>query len=250
MSNNIYLTRYSNKLDKQINNDDIYLICQYFIHSNPDRCKEIQFCLKKNIQLNKFKKIILLNERIYTLDELGLTNEEGNFIQQININKRLKYIDVLLRVKMLNINGYIVFANSDIFFDQTILNVRKTCLSTHKTIYALLRFEFLNSDLNKCNIFTYPNTNQARKDSQDVWIYHTSQLEISSDLIRRANFMLGMPGCDNSFAFILNSLGYKCINEPYNIKTYHFHTTQIRNYQRKDWIPYPHLYLEPIIRQN
>lgn len=227
------------------NEDDIYLVYQYFIHSNHERYEEIKYCLKRNIQLNLFKKIILLNERIYTADELGLKNEEMKFVEQININKRLKYIDVFLQIKKLGLNGYIVFCNSDIFFDKTIINLRKSCLSITKSVYTLLRFEYSrHNKLYKCKLFKHPRTNKPRPDSQDVWIYHTSQLEITSDLIRKANFMLGMPGCDNKITFVLAQFGYKCINEPYNIKTYHYHTTQIRNYGRKDVIPPPYLYVE------
>jgi hypothetical protein len=242
----IYNCKNSDSLNKEdYNEDDIYLVYQYFIHSNDERYREIKFCLKRNIQLNLFKKIILLNERIYTADELGLTDEEMKFVEQININKRLKYIDVFLQIKNLGLDGYIVFCNSDIFFDKTINNLRKSCLSKSKSIYTLLRFEYNNQHkLDKCKLFKHPRTNKPRPDSQDVWIYHTSQLEITSDLIRNANFMLGMPGCDNKITYVLAQLGYKCINEPYNIKTYHYHSTQIRNYGRKDVIPPPYLYVE------
>lgn len=243
----IYTCKNYDFLNKESHNkDDIYLVYQFFIHSNNERYKEIKYCLKRNVKLNLFKKIILLNERIYTADELGLTDEEMKNVKQININKRLKYIDVFLQIKRLNINGYIVLCNSDIFFDDTINNLHKSCLSISKSVYTLLRFEYnRHYKLDKCKLFKHYRTNKPRNDSQDVWIYHTSQLEITSNLIRNANFMLGMPGCDNKIAFILAILGYKCINEPYNIKTYHYHSTQIRNYKKNDAIPPPYLCVEP-----
>lgn len=248
MNKQIYLTRFNDKLSKQpINNDKIYLIYQFFIHGNSERYKEIKTCLKKNVELNHFEKIILLNERNYSCEELGIKEEQMDKIQQVNINKRLKYIDVFLQVKRLKLDGYIVFANSDIFFDNTIVNLRRSCLSVEKAIYALLRFEYTNKKLGRCKLFNHPRTNKPRPDSQDVWIYHTQQLELTSDLIRNANFMLGMPGCDNKITYVFSELGYKCINCPYNIKTYHCHSTQIRNYTRNDVIPPPYLFLEPIL---
>lgn len=235
--------------DTEINNDDIYLIYQFFIHNNEKRFNEIKFCLKKNVELKLFKQIILLNERIYTKEELGLTDNEMENILQININKRLKYVDVLLQVKLLKLNGYVAFCNSDIFFDKTIINLRKSCLSSTKSIYSLLRFEYKKNDnLSKCKLFIDPIKKKPRSDSQDVWIYHTNQIEINSQLLRDTDFMLGMPGCDNKITYEFAKLGYRCINEPYNVKTYHYHETQIRNYGRKDVIPSPYLYVEPITK--
>ena len=40
-------------------------------------------------------------------------------------------------------------------------------------------------------------------------------------------------------------LHYKCINVPFNVKTYHNHNTQIRNYGINDVIQGPYLYLIP-----
>lgn len=247
MSKN-YIEKNNDKLkSKNINNDDIYLVYQFFIHSNKERYKEIRHCLKCNIKLNLFKKIILLNERIYTKEELGLTEKEMEKIEQININKRLKYIDVFLQIKRIGLNGYVVFCNSDIFFDETIENIRRSCLSITKSVYTLLRFEYdPHKRLSKCKLFNHPKTNKPRPDSQDAWIYHTNQLETTGDLIRGANFKLGMPGCDNKITYILTQLGYKCINVPYNVKTYHYHSTQIRNYNITDVIPPPYLYIEPV----
>ena len=49
------------------------------------RLKEIQYCLKKNIENMNFEKIILLNEKIYTNEELGLTVGDMNRIEQVDI---------------------------------------------------------------------------------------------------------------------------------------------------------------------
>lgn len=228
------------------NNDDIYFVFQFFIHSNPERRKEINTCLKKNVRLGLFKKIVMLNERIYTQEELGLNNTEMQCIEQINIGKRLKYIDVLMHVKLLKLNGYIAFGNADMFFDKTIENVRKTSLSQKKCIYSLLRFEYLNKKLALCKLFVNSQTQKPRNDSQDIWIYHTLQLNLTNDILRETDFFLGVPGCDNKITYIFNKYGYTCYNMPWKIKTYHYHTTQIRNYTATDRIPPPYLCVEPI----
>ena len=59
-----------------LNQDDIYLITQFFIPSNQARKKELIFCLRENINLNIFKNIFLINEKEYTKDELELNDTE------------------------------------------------------------------------------------------------------------------------------------------------------------------------------
>ena len=112
----IYLVKNNDKLTTEDKNeDDIYMVTQFFIHGNNERYNEIKFCLQRNIDIGLFKKIILLNERIYTSEELGLTEDQMKCIQQVNIKHRMRYNSVLLRIKMSKISGYIVFCNSDIF---------------------------------------------------------------------------------------------------------------------------------------
>ena len=234
---------------KPYNNDSIYLVTQFFIHKQEERHKEILYCLKQNVTKKYFKKIILLNEKIYTHEEMGLTKEEyEDRVIQIDIVNRMKYSDVLSQVKKLELQGYIAISNSDIFFDESIKNVRKSCLSQRKSVYALLRYEFnTNRKLSQCKLFTFPNSNQPRYDSQDVWIYHTSKMVVNEAMLESSNIELGKPGCDNKISWVFNNLGYICYNVPKNVKTYHYHTTQIRNYGRKDVIPGPYLWLETII---
>lgn len=244
---NVFYSNYKDNLSSINNNEPIYLITQFFLHKNKKRCEEIKDCLKKNINLGIFTNIILLNERIYTNNEMDLTETEGEKIIQVNIKSRLKYIDIFMNVKKLKLGGYIVFCNSDIFFDDSIKNVSQTSLSFTKSIYCLLRYEYTHVNLNKCKIFTF--NGKPRKDSQDTWIYHTNKMEITNDLLHNTNFMLGMPGCDNKITYVFTQLGYKCFNEPSVIKTYHHHSSEIRNYSRKDLIPSPYLLVEPIIRK-
>lgn len=250
----IYVSDFKDPLNnKPYNKDPIYLVQQFFIHKNDKRLEEIKFCLKKNIQLDLFEKIILLNEQVYSKEELGLNANEMSKVLQININRRMKYSDALDEIQKQNIQGYIVIANSDIFFDKTIQNVRRSCLSITKSIYSLLRFEYKGEKkLGYCKLFTFGEnqshlTNKPRYDSQDTWIYHTSQMNVNKQILELTSIFLGMPGCDNKITFNFHSLGFKCFNTPWNVKTYHNHQTQIRNYTSNDVIQKPYLFLLPIL---
>lgn len=213
--------------------EPIYLIGQFFKHPNKDRHKEIKKCLQKNVENLFINKIILLNEREYTSEEIGITSDK---IQQVIIKNRLTYKDVFEYVEKLDLNGYIVFANSDIYLDDTVKNLFKTQLSKEKIFMAQLRFNINN---NKAKIFG------PRFDSQDTWIYH-SNMNPTKQQRKILNFNFGMPGCDNAICFLMKILGYKIINHPNFVRTYHLHNTNIRNYTNKDRVNIPYLCIEPI----
>ena len=250
------LSKTVENIDK-INNEDynkdlIYLITQFYISSNIERHKENLFCLRKNIELNLFAKIYLINEREYSFEEMGITEDENKNIQQIIFQKgeRMKYIHSIALAKIKNLKGYLITANSDIFFDNSLLNIRKTSLSVSKSFYALLRFEFNNNDddknnLNKCNL----HHNSSYPSSQDTWIFHSNFLPTNIQALK-CNFMLGQIGCDNSIAFLFHSFGFKVFNEPYVIKTYHYHSSFFRTYNKQNKIEPPYLLVKPILRNN
>lgn len=235
------------------NQDNIYLFTQFYISPNKERYHEIKTCLKKNIKLGVFSKIYLINERTYTKEELDLNDEEIKCIQQIIFSKgeRMKYIHPLALVKSQNIYGYIVIANSDIFYDESILNIRKSSISQVKSLYALLRFEYKLENKNKnenenkleeCKLFG------PRNDSQDTWIFHSKYLPMDNQIIR-CNIILGKAGCDNAISYLFNQFGFKIFNEPYLVKTYHYHLSAIRTYSGLDKVSPPYLLIEPIIRK-
>jgi hypothetical protein len=223
-------------------NDDIYLFQQFFIHRDPARHNEIKLCLKKNIQLGLFTKIYLLNERIYTKEEMGLNDIEYKQVKQLNIGSRLMYSDIFKQFRGLSLTGYIVIANSDIFFDNTITNLNKSVLSTTKSMIALLRYEYdpAQKVLMKNKLFG------PRPDSQDVWIIHSNNIP-NKKSFNIFDINLGKPGCDNKLCYLFYILGYKLYNDPSFVRSYHVHTTQRRDYDANDAIEMPYLYLFPKI---
>ena len=137
------------------NHDPIYMITQFFIHSNSERQKEIRYSLKRNVESGLFKKIFLLNEREYTMEELGLIQTNPpTIITQIIINKRLTFASAFTHVMSYNVSGYIVLCNSDIFFDESLYKVYRGTLSKIKGIQCLLRYEYqLDKPLSNCTLF-------------------------------------------------------------------------------------------------
>lgn len=216
--------------------DPINIFCQYYLDSNRDRAKEINQCLRLNNENPYISNIYLLNERIYTSEELNIA--EPNKIIQIDISKRLSYQDVFKYITDNNICGYHVIINSDILLDGTIHKIRYSDMHLHKKMYALLRYELDTQNIKRSKIFG------PRFDSQDTWILH-SNFNILPSQQKIFNFQFGKPGCDNKLVYLMNILGYEIINDPLLIKTYHYHTSQVRNYSNKDVIKQPWGFVVP-----
>ena len=264
---------------EKLNNDDIILIQQYFSHSDLARKEELDYCLKSNINSGYFNKIILLNEKIYTKEEMNLNDEEYNKVFQINIHKRLEYCDVIKFIlknktnsnsntnlnESVNIclDGYIIMCNSDIIFDESILYLRNTSLSVKKGFYSLLTYDIQSkNDLNNLEK-AIPRKKKIRTKknnrlkcmllladwSQDTWIFHTNFINNDFEtqkLINETNFTFGFMRCDNKISYVFKDCGFIVYNMFRLIKTFHYHLSNIRNYNRNDGLPKPWLYIEPI----
>jgi len=215
---------------------DLYL--QFFIHSNEERNNEIKTCLKMNVINPYINKIFLLNERIYTPEEMGVDNSK---IIQIPLGTRLKYSDIFnwvnIRMNLVETPGYIIIANADIFFDETLENLLKSDMNQKPTIMAQLRYDY-DGTASGIKIFG------PRPDSQDCWIYHSkyNNLLLNKKIF---NFELGMPGCDNSILYLFKLYNFRLINDPESLHCMHYHQTQIRNYSNKDLIKKPYVMINP-----
>jgi hypothetical protein len=163
--------------------NQIHVFTQFFIHSSsPQRNIELQHCLYRNSLNPHITKIHLLNEKIYTNEELygsigsSLYSTHDSKVVQVNINKRLTFRDVFRYIRESGIYGYCVLTNADIFFDSTIQNVLYSSISREREVFALLRYEFRGEiDLSNTKIFG------PRFDSQDTWIIHRSKNEMKEN---------------------------------------------------------------------
>jgi hypothetical protein len=220
--------------------DAINLIGQFYIDKNEARQNEIRETLFLNVNNESINKIYLFNERDYTADELGVTSDK---IIQIVVGERLSFENIFKYVETYKIQGYIVIANSDIFFDKSIDKIR-TC-EFKKDVLTLVRYEYDGiSSLKDAKLF-----DNGRPDSQDAWIYH-SDYNIKPQLRKCFNFYMGKPGCDNKLIYLFNIFGYKCYNEPRLVKIYHNHNVPSRNYNSSDKVPHPYYVIFPSLSNN
>jgi hypothetical protein len=220
----------------------VIFIQQFYIPSNKKRYQENLLALKFNVKCPNIDEIHLLNERIYTQEELGLSFDEFKHIKQINISHRLKYNDVFKYVSNIKWDGYVIFCNCDIFLTD-IQNIFTSCLSYKKSMYCLLRYEYKkNIPLNECKLFVTRNKTFCNF-AQDTWIFH-AKYNIPEKELYKFNIKLGRTGCDNKVALLLASISYTLYNMPSNIRTYHVHESNIRGTNLRR-LPLPYLFIMP-----
>ena len=217
-----------------IETDPIFIVTQFFIHKDPIRQRELVYCLQKNVDNVHVQQIYLLNERIYTKTELGLTKKQMKKIKQIDIKTRITFRHIFDYIETESIKGFVVALNSDIMLDDSIDTIRRTpAFQTHPTLITNLRYEYedvyvpFETNCQQSRLFG------PRGDSQDSWIIH-SRHNIVPEHRALFDFPFGKPGCDNKMVYLFHYLNYDVYNDPLKIKTYHYHSNPKRDYGIQD----------------
>lgn len=182
----------------------IRLLYNYYEDKNGARKKEIDMCLQKNLENSHLNVVIIESAEKLTYND---------FFNKIN--------------EMTDPEDINIVANSDIFFDDTILLANGL---PRATVYALSRWDWINEH----NIRFFD-----RPDSQDAWIFRGRLAKVSGD------FTLGKKGCDNRIAHEFSAVGYTVVNPSRSIKTYHVHNSNVRNYSQRESVPGPYRTVHP-----
>jgi hypothetical protein len=211
----------------------IRLITSYYTDSDLDRQKELDFCLKKNIDNDLIDEILILNEN----DTLPL---ESKKIRQVKFS-RPKFKDFFNIINSITKKEDInILTNTDIFFNTSLSQINKLDL-TNKVI-TLLRWEYNGGN---------PTIPIKRGDCQDSWIWLGDVKPLDN-----SDFYLGKLGCDNRIAWEFKNVGYTLTNNCDLIHSIHVHETRKRNYtqtfvgtkeheENKEVIPPPYFYVYP-----
>ena len=208
---NIENTRISEKIEK------IFLFQQFYIPNDKERYEEVKDTLHRNSSLLAFEKIYLLNERIYTAEEMGYDTIPDN-IEQIVIKRRMTYDDFLNFSSRLD--GYCIVSNADIFFDLSITNIFTSHMRNIKSVQCLRRYEYRQEkNLSECKIYHNYNC------SQDCWIVHSRWIQSTL----KTNIEIGISACDNKISYIFKKDGFLLLNDQERIRTYHNHRSLERN---------------------
>lgn len=198
------------------------LFISLFRDKEPHRRAELEYCLDKNRGV--FDRVFVLTEHN---NLLVLFDEHVNNVIELPVTTRPTFKTYFKAVNHCTDQDDVnVVANSDIYFDKTLLVVDSI---RYDQCYALTRYEhstgqFLN-----------------RIDSQDAWVFR-GQINYSGGMY--CDFHLGVPGCDNRIAWELSRLGYNVSNPSLSIKSYHVHS-QPTNHTGDKVVQPPYMKIEP-----
>jgi hypothetical protein len=211
----------------------LIFIQQYYHPKEIERRNEIDFCVKNNIENPYLDKLVLLNEN----DSIR-TPYTSSKIEYNNINKRMMFSDVYKYIQeKVEKNVICLYGNSDMYLgDMTKLYN----IDMDKKFLALLRWDITDMNTQAHSIFG------PRSDSQDVWGVLSDNIHNININTMNINFYFGVPGCDNAIITIMNRNGFNSINPVYDIKTYHVHLTNMRNYTNLDRVTIEYTFLSPI----
>lgn len=196
------------------------LFINYYKDRVQERQDEYDYCLKNNLEL--FFEVV----NISPLRVEGCTNI--HFDDKPTFNDFFRVIN-----EIASDNDVSVIANLDIYFE-TLTNIAPP----DEAVYALTRWDVDR----KGNAVHF-----ARSDSQDAWVF--------KGRVKRVNapFGLGIAGCDNKIAYLLDEAGYDVQNPSLDIKCYHLHNTGVRNYINKgrvERLPRPYMLVPPTRLEN
>lgn len=172
----------------------INLFINHFQCGDLERQKELDYCLNYNRDSGFFASIINFSERPMYSDFFNKTSEYPNDIN--------------------------VFANSDIYFNDTIKNVQGI---SQNECYALTRWELDGEEVVKFEEKHVYNKEAKARHSQDVWIFNGAVSGVYGD------FHIGIAGCDNRIAHEI-SRRYQISNPSNSIQCIHKHKEESRNY--------------------
>jgi hypothetical protein len=210
-----------------------WLIQQYFTPTSNRRAREITTCLTENIACSFIDHILLLNEQSYDCIP------DSEKITTHILGHRLTYADVLLAAQKYVPQGdYVLFSNSDIYFNSSLKYLWRVSMKESRYFFALLRWE-------QPALGGEPTIFGPRSDSQDSWACARDCLDftVTND---EFGFPFGKSGCDNAITLLMLRKKFSVVNPAYSIRTIHVHSSAIRTYDPKDILYKTHyLYVDP-----
>lgn len=198
------------------------LLVNYYIDKNATRSAELNFCILENISNPVFSNILVIaSQHDYNyLMSICPESHKDKIIPLIE-EKRPTYNNyfLLMEKHFSDSNNINIISNLDVIVPPETLLYSSFYL-TGKSCLALTRWDISNhlDYKNQSSLYNTP-------DSQDTWIFKGGVNQING-----ADFTLGVAGCDNSIAYLLEVSGYEVKNPSKTLRTYHYHTSNLRNY--------------------
>jgi hypothetical protein len=190
----------------------INIIIQSYDEKNEERKKELELCLKMNLDNPHIKTV-------YDLTDYPRTTFTSNSkYKVVPWSKWLTYQHAFEHANSIP-GEYFAILNSDIAIDNTSRwNMAASIFLDNSYVLAQSRHEF---DTASGKATMDPQFAQLlHAHTQDAWFFK------SPILVSNCDFEIGLLGCDNAIAHRIHSSGYKIINNPTQFKILHIDTAR------------------------
>lgn len=219
-------------LETHVGPEPLVLIQQLYKSPNKARDKELQKCLRKNVENPFIDEILLFTEG----KDLQIPADKK--IKQVPMKTRLSYANCIDAIqKVIGAGKLVVFANADIYLDDSWKSIWSVNLKD--TLLALLRWEE-GVDGKEPTLFG------PRNDSQDTWVIHSDSVLSKEWNLSAFNIPFGKAGCDNAILVEFLRNKFKIVNPAMSLRTIHVHASDVRNYEKTDIVDRPvYMFVEP-----
>jgi len=212
----------------------INLFTTYYNDPVPSRQAELDFCIRKNLEIGFNTVTILIEDKDLSCFEANIGNLEK--VNLVKVSSRPTFNNFFSCISQ--VNAINIIANSDIFFPD---------LNSFRSFYTG-RNDATNVclALSRWDYFSDGSSNHFnREDSQDTWVFYGKPNFVASH-----DFCMGVAGCDNRLAYDLAVAGFNLLNPSKSIKTLHYHQTNVRHYldqtgQVKERVSPPYKLIQP-----
>lgn len=230
------LTQITEESPIKSSGNSIHLLTQWYCESNHRRKQELILVLHMNLINTAITKIHLIQnsrnctifddilfDKMFPIDLFrkkiifhfndNLNNEQQ---QRLTINQALSYANSFID------HGYVIFLNLDIFFDQSLTLLQHRPLLNRQIILYLSRYEIdpsITTLGTQCSEESYGG-------SHDALIF---QPPLNVDLIKKFPFEMGTWHLEMKIISEFLQANYTVRNPCKSIRTWHFHSSQVRH---------------------
>lgn len=194
----------------------IHVFTPYYATGSSARQAELDECVRRNLGNPHIAHVFLM------VDDGAVPPVASPSLTVIRVDARPSYRQWLQLTSVHAPNGLSLLCNSDIYFDETVDKLRGLA-GRPRSVVALSRYDRVDGHLVR-----HPNPHW----SQDSWAIDGSA-ELPEALLRELEIPLGVPRCDNKFAYVFAVHGWLLFNPVEDVRSVHVHETQQRSYDKR-----------------
>ena len=201
---------------RQNNVKSVNLFFPYISCDNDMRQREIDLCLRNNVENCNIDRIFLF------IDELKKPPLDSPKLEIIYLNCKPTYKLWIEETQRRKLQGISILANSDIYLDSTVACLDEIFTNSN-TFLSLSCWDQIGD-------YQIPHPNPQC--SQDVWGINCED-EFSPDFLRSLDFGMDIPRCDNKIAYLFAVRGWTLSNPYAHLKSIHVHMSNTKRDDRE-----------------